>query len=108
MKARRRKKESKSSLNFALVCQKIASQVIDSVTGALKLQEEIDEYQRAISDLLITVASGKEKAGLFLEHGTVQQKEIGFIFKKIWELQDENAKLRKENADLREKSRSGD
>ena len=88
MKARQKNKQSKNLLNFAKVCERIANVVVEKVTVALDLQKEVDEYSRAIGDLLLTLCA--KNPGQFIEHGTAQKFEISLIFQKICELQKEN------------------
>lgn len=98
MKVRKMKKQNKKLLDFSLVCERIANNVAARVSKALSLQEELDEYQRVIGDLLVTLCC--KNPGQFIEHGTRQEEEIRVIFRKIWELQNENIKLKSTLDDL--------
>lgn len=93
MKKRLANKQSKQLANFALVCERLANTVVDKVSAALRLQSDLDEYQRFLGDLLIMLA--KKEPQCVLEHSVPGDDKMGWIWKEVH-------KLIKENNDLRE------
>lgn len=101
MKTRVKKKQDKALLNFSLVCERIAANVVEKVSNALMLQKRLDEHERFLGNLMIMLITDNP------DHKSLASDLINESFdtNEIWR---RVVYLMRENADLREKSRSGD
>ena len=102
MKKRVANKSDKKLTNLAIVCERIANTVVDKVSGALKLQATIDEYQRFLGDLLIMTIKGEQQC--VVEHNVDGDQYMTLIWNNVRSIIKENKDLKAKLAqDLQKK-----
>ena len=94
MKARKKKELNKAELRLALVCERIANNVVDKVSTALHLQSDLDEYERFLGDLLIMLV--KREAQCVIEHSVPGDDKMGWIWNEVRKLIKENKELKEQ------------
>lgn len=92
MKTRVKKKQDKALLNFSLVCERIAANVVEKVSNAIHLQRDIDEYDRFLGDLLIMLSKGEPQC--VIEHSVQGDDKMGWIWDEVHKLIKENKELK--------------
>lgn len=98
MKKRIAKKRDKQLTSLALLCERIASNVIGKVSDALRLQSDLDEYRRFIGDLLIMLV--KKEPQCVIQHSVPRDDMIGWIWDEVHNLIKENKELAQKLQDI--------
>lgn len=93
MKTRVKKKQDKALLNFSLVCEQIAANVVEKVSNAFMLQKRLDEHERFLGDLMLMLITDNPDHKALAADLINERFDTNEIWRRVRKLMQDNRKL---------------